>query len=984
MPRIEEVQLVHWGSLRPDPIPLLVDGINVATGPNGSGKTCFLDGIKLLLGITSFAPGRSSDGYIFDGGPGGTPAERALLRATFANPVLPERGERLFAAAGDELRDTDRVSVVCLVTAERRRYRVLPGLVRWGFEHPIAEDLDAFLEANPEPDWLGPRRYDELLDRTGITRALREVLALPQGAIDRTMEERPAGLLRKLLELTGERVLLDEVEAQRERADQAREAYLAAIEAARVEQDQLGELQTLAARHLEWAGLRERLELLRNLARPAAEHRDVAVGVDAAKAERDRVAERIAADRRELATLTKRLPALEAAAGKLADQAEALAGGLNESRDAQHGEVVHLAAVAASAEEAKATAVRMASLAGERTVEQAETEVQAAESSLAAVLARRQEIGAALAGLQARMAVVTEGGVVVPAEVEAFKASLAEAGIEAVVVAEVLELADEATGDATRARAEAALGDTLWGLLVPSHTYRQATAMAVEAGYRWPIVRGGAGEPRAALAGVLGPVEVGLLLEREDAQAAHDAAQAHSLAGRGLAAVAPDGMRYGDGVSRLQAPERPVLGRKARELHLLQLKAEATRLGEQAAGLDAGIPELRAAGHRALQVLEAVRALPDLQARVKKAERGRTKAGGGRADLKRSAHHQDPGIPEGDQVGHEGDARTALVEAEQALARELRELDERRGAANAEWAMARQRHAEAEARVAKHLPELAELDRRLAALGSELAARPLSQEQQALLDAGDLPGTESVVRDIEWLSGQVDDEERFPAEVREADLLAGREAKADAVEEANRLAERRKHELDEQLGRVEQARRRFEDGVREVVQRLSGEFAGVCKTGGAEGELRLVAGERPEEYGVDVLVAHVPGERRRSYRDAAHSGGQRAKIAILLLLATMGTADAADLLIMDEHIAHLDSTNIDHVAELMHALADRVQFLLATPTNAESLRLSWCDLQLAFLPRDPGRAYSPPIRLLSRLGVGDLEARAPQPELSVP
>jgi len=258
------------------------------------------------------------------------------------------------------------------------------------------------------------------------------------------------------------------------------------------------------------------------------------------------------------------------------------------------------------------------------------------------------------------------------------------------------------------------------------------------------------------------------------------------------------------------------------------------------------------------------------------------------------------------------------------------------------------------------------------------------EPQQALLAAGDLPGTESVVRDIEWLSGQVDDEERFPAEVREADLLAGREAKADAVEEANRQAERRKHELDEQLGRVEQARRRFEDGVREVVQRLSGEFAGVCKTGGAEGELRLVAGERPEEYGVDVLVAHVPGERRRSYRDAAHSGGQRAKIAILLLLATMGTADAADLLIMDEHIAHLDSTNIDHVAELMHALADRVQFLLATPTNAESLRLSWCDLQLAFLPRDPGRAYSPPIRLLSRLGVGDLEARAPQPELSVP
>ena len=73
----------------------------------------------------------------------------------------------------------------------------------------------------------------------------------------------------------------------------------------------------------------------------------------------------------------------------------------------------------------------------------------------------------------------------------------------------------------------------------------------------------------------------------------------------------------------------------------------------------------------------------------------------------------------------------------------------------------------------------------------------------------------------------------------------------------------------------------------------------------------------------------------------------------------MGTADAADLLIMDEHIAHLDSTNIDHVAALMHALADRVQFVLATPTNAESLRLSWCDLQLAFPPRDRPRLQPP-------------------------
>jgi AAA domain-containing protein len=955
MPRIEEVQLVHWGSLRPDPVPLLTDGINVATGPNGSGKSCFLDGIKLLLGITSFAPGRSSDRYIFDGGPGGAPAERAWLRATFTNPVLPERGQRLFGAADDRLGDADRVTVVCLVTADSRRYRVLPGLHRWGFEQPLADDLDAFMEANPEQDWLGPRRYDELLDRTGITRALREVLALPQGAIDRIMDERPAGLLGKLLELTGERVLLDEVEAQRERAEDARAAYLEAVEGARAEQDRLGELHGLAARHLEWAGLRERLDLLRDLARPAAEHRDVAVRVDADRAARDVVAERIAADRRELDGLGGQVPALEARAGELADQAQELADRLDQTRQALAALGVSLGTVEAKAEEAQTTAVRLAGLAGDRSPEQAEAEVQAAESSLSAVLARRQEMTEALARCEAGIAVLAAGGVPVPPEVTAFRARLAGTGIEASVVAEVLELADEAAGDATRMRAEAALGDALWALLVPSHAYRQATAMAVEAGYRWPIARGGAGDPRAALTGVLGPVEAGLLLERADAQAAHDAAQAHGLAGRGQAAVAPDGMRYGDAVARLQAPERPLLGGRGRELHLFALKAEATRLGEEVTALDAAIAELRNAWSQAVHVLEAVRGLPDLQEQVAEAGRATEKAGVDR-----------PG----------------LVERERTLTRELRELDGALGAANAELALARQRQAEIETRLAARLPELAELDGRLAGLETELAGRPLAAEQRALLEAGDLPGTESVLRDIDWLGGQVADEQRFPPEVREPGLLTGRERQNEAVEEANQLAERCKRGLDEQLERVELARRRFEDGVREVVRRLSGEFARICQTAGAEGELRLQAGDRPEEYGVDVLVAHRPGERKRSYRDAAHSGGQRATIAILLLLATMGTAEAADLLIMDEHIAHLDSTNIDHVAALMHALADRVQFVLATPTNAESLRLSWCDLQLAFLPRDPGRAYSPPIRLLSRLGVGDLEERVPQRELS--
>jgi hypothetical protein len=38
-----------------------------------------------------------------------------------------------------------------------------------------------------------------------------------------------------------------------------------------------------------------------------------------------------------------------------------------------------------------------------------------------------------------------------------------------------------------------------------------------------------------------------------------------------------------------------------------------------------------------------------------------------------------------------------------------------------------------------------------------------------------------------------------------------------------------------------------------------------------------------------------------SYVDSTHSGGERAKISVLLPLAAMSSEDAADLLVMDEH-----------------------------------------------------------------------------------
>lgn len=954
MPRIEEVQLVNWGSLRPDPVPLLTDGVNVATGPNGSGKTCFLDAIKLLLGITGFAPGRTSARYIFDGGPSGAPADRAWLRATFANPVPAAGTERLFAPAGGGCEDAERVSVVCLVTADERRYRVLPGLVRW--DRPIESDLRDFADANPVEEWLGPRLYDELLERTGVTQALRAVLALPQGAIDRIVEERPAGMLRRLLELAGERDTYETLHAGRDRWEGARAAYLAAMEQHKAELDRLAMLDRLAGRHREWAGLRDQLDHLRLVARPAAEYRDLADEVAAERANQDRRGRVVNADRATLAALAEQVPRLQTTVQGLTDQAAMLERQLDEAETALHGLDLRIASIDVKAAEVQAAEARTRSLAGDRSRQQAGADAAAAEATLAAALARREAVAAALARRETEVRVLREGRLPAPPKVEAFKDRLRAAGIEATLVADVVDLNDGGADEAARARAEAALGDALWAVMVPSDAYRDATALAVETGYRGGVARAGAGDPTGALAEVVAPVELGLLLERADAWSAHDAKQAHGLASRGHAAVAPDGMRYGDSITRRQAPDLPVLGRLAREQRLSAARAEVSRLTEELEELDARVPKLRAAWQRASWVLEAVHAIP--------AEpETRDSTGGALREVQA--------------------LRPPVADRPARLRRELREVAERLGAAGAELAMAREREASVEARLGRSLPRLAEQEGRVARLEAELAGRALTSEQRLVVEAGALPGTESLLHDIDWLAAQVADE-RFGPEARDPVVLAQRDAQADAVREADRVAGERRRDMETSEAGLEESRRRYEERVRRVVRGLSDEFARVCRVARTDGELRLVTGDRPGEYGVDVLVAHRTGERKRSYRDAAHSGGQRAKIAILLLLATMGSAGRADLLLMDEHIAHLDSTNIDHLAELMHALNERVQFVLATPTNAEALRLSWCDLQLAFLPRDPGQPYNPPIRILSRLRTGDLAAPYPSGDLAAP
>jgi energy-coupling factor transporter ATP-binding protein EcfA2 len=168
MPQVEQLQVVYWGSLRADPVDLAVDGINVATGPNGSGKTTSLDALKLILGISDL--GRRPAEYIYDGGGEASQrAERALVKAIFANPLRPGRAGRVFADAGRGCELSAHVTAVCEVTRDnRRRFALLPGPVIWGIDgRDVEHDVHAMRSRIPGSQWMTARTWDELLARAG-------------------------------------------------------------------------------------------------------------------------------------------------------------------------------------------------------------------------------------------------------------------------------------------------------------------------------------------------------------------------------------------------------------------------------------------------------------------------------------------------------------------------------------------------------------------------------------------------------------------------------------------------------------------------------------------------------------------------------------------------------------------------------------------------------------------------------------------------
>lgn len=946
MPQIEEAQFVNWGSMRPDIIPLAAPGITMAVGPNGSGKSCWLDGLKIILGVSDLSGRRTPASYIFNGGPSGVPAEQAWLRATFANPVHTGQRHRVFAYAQNGCDRAEHVTVVCRIRGDRRQYVVLPGRIAWGVGTSIDADLTALEKRIPEAKWLGPQRYDRLLTRAGVTKALRGVLALPQGETNRLVAEAPTGLMRRLLELTGRQDTLDKFRLARTKHNEAVTAHRDAQRQLELKRIDVGRLELQVRKHREFVRDRSRMVNIEEQLLPAALHHECMESLAHIKslvtaretAQRQRRTE-LTDLHDECGRLSQDLDYAEAEVEAVRNRRATLASELSEAHQL-YGESRERAAAAWRTLEAARSA------AGSISMIQVTRNLELAELAFSAALHRRHYLASEILQLRSEKERINVGGSLAPPEVRAFQQLLRSSGVHAEIAGDVL--AETADGDDQGSHAQAALGDALWALVVPTDDYAAACDLATQSRYTWPLALEGIGTPRGVL-DLSVSQGLGRLLEALDAVAGANSQRIEELRSAGITGTTRDGMRHEPALSRLTSVRDEVLHPQARVRAVARLDSAIAEAAREQDALEPELQQLRADLIGAYRVRDLLRQLEDARKEFRTAGRELANVCLGRRLLQ--ALHEKAAATEKSAVGRVDETKSAI--------------------------------AVQKVRIATAAQTISNFDNELRILADKrleqellLADRPLPDGfDRAVL--GSLQPAANLDAEHDQLRRAIEDLERYPADVKDPVIIEQLESEQNRLEAVAELINGKDKELGDRAQIVEAARKQYDDHIRALVRELKNKFVEICATAGIEGSIALIPGDLQDEYGVDVLVSHKVGEPMLSYRDGSHSGGQGTKIAILLLLAAMSLGQNADLLIVDEHKAHLDGTNSSQITDIMRSLAGRVQFVLSAPTvpRRDAADADWCDVQVTFLPRDPGETHSPPARLMSWLDAAHLERR---------
>lgn len=919
--QFKSIELMNWDFWPHFQLPF-DERIIMLAGPNGSGKTTFLDSLRLLLGAKTLSTGRKLQKYLRSGD------KLAMVKGVVTNQL--RHGKRPFRHLG---LTTDECTLICLIENKggtwEKKFAILPG--------------DAQKETVQSVEkWYGPQEYERHLHAAGLPRTLLKILALEQGETNKLCQKSPVELLRYLLEIQGDKQTLDRYSDALENYRQSEKELFVQGQKELAMEKNLLEHERKATEAHSYHGKVAELETLRTETLPKAIYKDI----------RSRSAELqalIGVEENKLRALVETRDSLDQQMGQLlAEDHESLTGVAEiretsrrlarekEKFDLEFGSVAHeLNALEKLREDVVAIEPE--------DLEALKKELEEQQRNNGRLAAKFDEAHERVLALMAEARELeNQKGVVFPRDVADMRRALETEGIKHVVIAELIDVEKPEWQLAV----ESTLGGSRFAMVVDPKDSLKARELARRNKYRYFITEF---EDRPVREDVPASSALSVCdLARNDLpkwivdqlarmQLVKDVAEGMSL-GRGVTSMTADGYRQDNRGGMFAGVDRMYCGRSAagerlrviQTIELSQATGARDALMRQREQTDRRVSELNTRATRQRKLAEWQEKESLLQFKLERKE-----------ELVRLRREMTEKILDNDgRVGQMETARSerAMKRGEYTARRERLEQERQ----TLENSLPAQR--------SKAVSELEHLKR----LEEELP------EQWRTDEALEFIGRRDVVSSlIERIDSEVTDWNGC----RDLSATEVYEKIRAEYDEFRTFLDARRQEHGRWAEELSLARRSYKRVVEQTIEFYRRAVTRLAEKAGFEIEVpNLHLSDEDESLEKAALVIRVAydGKHFVNIDDPDLSGGQSVLTSLVLLLGMTfadGHDDNTGFFILDEPFAHLSVERIDDVAAFL--AATHSQFILTTPTTHNHNVFNPAHLTIALRKKKPNEVDAP-------------------------